>query len=273
MKTDNTRVLPTSRFSTGFHLLSRPASATGGAYPYRTVLGLAAATLSGGQRSFRADARACIGRLNPPLQVEGQAHVPSSGPALITVNHYWAPGFAAWWIALAIAAVVPTEMHWAITGELTYPGQWYAPLGQAGSRWLLRRLAAVYGFTAMPPMPPRPGDVAARAQAVGRVLRYARAHPAAILGLAPEGMDMPGGVLGWPPAGAGRFIALLAGLGFSITPAAAYEQDGALHLSFGPAYALRLPPGLTAAERDHRAARTVMEAIAELLPAHLRGEF
>lgn len=242
-------------------------------YPWRTVLGLGRQTLTGRRRSFRADARACIGHLSPPLRVAGEAHIPAAGPALITVNHYCRPGFNAWWIALAVAAVMPVEMHWAITGELTYPGKWYAGPGQTGSRWLLRRVAAVYGFTTLPPMPPRPGDVAARALAVRRILRYARDHPAAVLGLAPEGMDMPGGVLSWPPAGAGRFMALLAGLGFPITPAAAYEQDGAFQLAFGPAFKLRLPPGLAAAEQDRRAAQIVMTAIAHLLPVHLRGEF
>lgn len=242
-------------------------------YPWRTVLGLGQSVLTGGQRSFAADARACIGRLNPPLQLTGAAHIPAHGPALITVNHYCRPGFRAWWIALAIAAAVPVDMHWAITGALTFPGKWYTGLGQAGSRWLLRRLARVYSFTTMPPMPPRPEDVVARAQAVQRVLGYARAHPSAILGLAPEGMDMPGGVLHWPPDGAGRFMLLLAGLGFPVTPVAAYERDGAFHLDFGPPYTLRVPAGLSSAEKDRRAAQIVMTAIGRLLPPHLRGDF
>ena len=130
--------------------------------PRRTLLGLGRQVLTGGQRSFRADARACLDRLAPPLQVLGVEHIPACGPALVTVNHYRRAGFNAWWIALAIASVAPEEMHWTMTGELTFPGKWYAGLGQPGSRWLLRRISAVYGFTAMPPMPPRPGDVAAR---------------------------------------------------------------------------------------------------------------
>lgn len=242
-------------------------------YPPRTLLGLSRAVLTGGRRSFRADAAACLGRLSPPLQVLGAEHVPARGPALITVNHYTRPGLGVWWCALAIASVAPQEMHWAMTGELTYPGKWYAGPAGAGSRWLLGRLAAVYGFTAMPPMPPRPGDVAARGLAVRRVLRYARDHPAALIGLAPEGMDMPGGVLGWPPEGAGRFIALLAALGFPVIPVGAYEQNGAFCLHFGPAYELRLPAGMSAAARDRQAAQTVMSAIARLLPRQLRGVF
>lgn len=242
-------------------------------YPRRTLLGLGRQVLTGGRRSFRADARACLDRLAPPLQVCGAEHIPVCGPALITVNHYFRSGFNVWWVALAIASVMPEEMHWTMTGELTYPGKWYAGLGGVSSRWLLRRLASVYDFTAMPPMPPRPGDVAARGLAVRRVLSYAREHPAAFIGLAPEGMDMPGGVLGWPPEGAGRFIALLAGRGFRVTPVGAYEQDGAFCLHFGPAYALHLPAGLAAGEKDRAAAQIVMGAIARLLPLPLRGEF
>lgn len=242
-------------------------------YPRQVLLGLGRQIIFGGRRSFRADACACLSRLTPPLQVYGAAHIPARGPALITVNHYYRPGFKAWWIALAIATAVPAEMHWAMTGELTFPGKWYAGPGRAGSRWLLRRLADLYGFTTMPPMPPRPRDEAARALAVRRVLEHARQHPAAILGLAPEGMDMPGGVLNWPPAGVGRFIALLAGLGFPIIPVGAYEQDGAFCLRFGPAYGLELAGGLPAAEKDRLVARRVMAAIAAQLPPPLRGGF
>ena len=125
----------------------------------------------------------------------GWKNIPQSGPCLITFNHYYRPGFNAWWMALALAATVPVDIHFVMTGELTYPGKWYAPLGQAGSRWLLRRFSKIYGFTTMPPMPPREKDVAARARSVRETLAFARQHPQAVLGLAPEGGDQPGGVL------------------------------------------------------------------------------
>lgn len=242
-------------------------------YPWQGLLGLAWQIFFGGQRSFGEDARACLGCLQPPLQLLGKEHVPAQGPALIVVNHYYRPGFDAWWIALAIASVVPVEMHWVMTDELTFPGKRYSALGRTGSRWLLGRLARIYGFTAMPPMPPRPGDVARRALAVRRLLTYARNHPTTVLGLAPEGMDMPGGRLSWPPAGAGRLIASLADLGFPITPVGAYEQDGAFWLHCGPTFRLQVPLALPAGEKDRFVARTVMTAIARQLPEPLRGEF
>ncbi len=242
-------------------------------YPPGLILGLAASTFFGGRRSFRRDGQACRERLLPPLRLDGRENVPAGGPGLITFNHYYRPGFNAWWMALALAACVPVDVHFVMTGELTYPGKWYAPVGMAASRWLLRRFSKIYGFTTMPPMPPRPKDVEARARAVRRVLAYAREHPQTILGLAPEGGDQPGGVLRWPPAGAGRFLALLAGTHPGITPVGICEEQGAFCLRFGETYRLDLPAGLPPEAKDRAAAGQVMHRIAALLPERLRGEF
>jgi hypothetical protein len=242
-------------------------------YPLSLAPGLIANTLFGGQRSFRRDGLACVQRINPPLQILGKENIPQGGPCLITFNHYYRPGFSAWWMALALAATVPMDIHFVMTGELTFPGKWYARPGMAGSRWLLRRFSHLYGFTAMPPMPPRPRDVNARAGAVRQTLAHASTHPQAVLGLAPEGGDQPGGLLNWPPAGAGRFVLLLAGQGFPILPVGCFEEAGEFCLCFGTPYLLQLPRGLDPAAKDRLAALTVMSAIAALLPKRLRGEF
>jgi 1-acyl-sn-glycerol-3-phosphate acyltransferase len=229
--------------------------------------------LFGGRRSFRRDGQACLARLRPPLHVLGAENIPASGPCLITFNHYYRPGFNAWWMALALAATVPTEVHFVMTGELTYPGKWYAGLGMAGSRWLLNRLGKIYGFTTMPPMPPRPKDVEARSRSVRKVLAFVRRHPDAILGLAPEGGDQPGGLLNWPPTGAGRFISRLGGASFKIIPVGICEEAGEFCLNFGKAYRLDIPNGLSPDEKDRSVAKIVMEAIGRQLPIRLRGEF
>ncbi len=191
----------------------------------------------------------------------------------MTFNHYSRHRFHAWWLALAVAASVPVEMHWVMTGELTFPGKWYAFLGKPASRWLLRRLAKTYDFTTMPPMPPRPKDVEARARSVRRVLDFVRANPNVVIGLSPEGGDDPDGRLAWPPSGAGRFISLLDGQGFSIVPVGVYEEAGEFCLRFGAAYRLTVPRRAGADERDRAAAEIVMRQISELLPERLRGEF
>jgi 1-acyl-sn-glycerol-3-phosphate acyltransferase len=212
-------------------------------------------------------------RLKPSLQVFGAEAIPQNGPCILSFNHYYRPGFNAWWMALALAATIPVEVHFVMTGELTFPGRWYARLGMAGSRWLLKRFSRIYGFTTMPPMPPRPQDLKARARSVRRVLAYARSHPQAILGLAPEGGDQPGGLLAMPPAGAGRFNLLLAEQGFPIVPVGCFEEAGALCLRFGEMYHLQIPAGLTNKEKDCAAAESVMQRIAPLLPDRLAVNF
>jgi hypothetical protein len=159
-----------------------------------------------------------------------------------------------------------------MAAELTFPGQWIAPLGMPVTHFALGRVAAAYGFTAMPPMPPRARDVAARAAAVRSVLRYA-ARQHAIIGLAPEGGDQPGGRLSMPPAGLGRFCLLLAAAGLRFLPVGVFEQDSRLVLHFGECYGLQGSPQHSPGEKDRRVAFTVMSHIAPLLPSLLRGEF
>jgi len=225
------------------------------------------------RRNFRTDARACIANLHPQLKVFGETNIPQHGPCVVTVNHYRRDGFAAQWIALAIAAKVPFDMHWTMTGEWTFPGKWYAPAGRPLSRFVLHRLARVYGFTSMPPMPPRPRDVETRAKSVRTVLDIVKHTQSPILGLAPEGADSVDGKLARPASGLGRFGLLLSNAGLQFVPVGACEMDGVFIIHFGSAYQLSVPGGLTSAEKDAQAAQIVMNNIAQLLPSHLRGEF
>jgi hypothetical protein len=204
--------------------------------------------------------------------VLGEACRPDGGPGLIVLNHYSRPGFWAWWFVLAISALVPADIHWVTTAALRYrpgPRAWLVtPL----SRWVLGRMAWLYGFTTMPPMPPRPDEAEARASAVRRVLHYARHAPAPLVGLSPEGADHPGGRLGWPPPGVGRFMYHLARAGLPIAPVGVFEADGGLVLHFGPPFAL---PDLSAkgGDLDRAVSEVVLRSVAALLPAERRGPF
>lgn len=160
-----------------------------------------------------------------------------------------------------------------MTGELTFPGKWYAFLGKPVSRWLLDRAAGMYGFTTMPPMPPRQRDVATRARSVRTVLEYIRRKPTSLVAFAPEGGDNPGGVLDKPPSGVGRFLLLLAQAGFMILPTGCWEEQDTLCLRFGEPYRLEVPHGQSPDKKDTCAAGILMHAIAEQLPMRLRGEF
>jgi hypothetical protein len=242
-------------------------------YPTYLLLNLIIDILSGRHRSFRTDSVTCLVRLNPPLIVIGKENIPTAGPCLITFNHYSRPGFNAWWNALAIASQLPKEAHFIMTDELTFPGKWYALVGRPLSRWALKKIARTYGFTSMPPMPPREKDVEARAQSVRQVLSYVEKSENPVICLAPEGGDMPGGSLAMPPTGSGRFMAHLAEKGLKIIPVGIWEGDGCLCVNFGPRFELSILTKIAAEERDQLAAKIVMKRIALLLPSYLRGEF
>jgi hypothetical protein len=245
--------------------------------PWRTVASIAwdALLVRDGvpRRSFRADACAFVARLRPPLHVYGAEHVPQRGPVLLTINHFARPGFQAYWLALAVSATVPVDVYWSMTAAWTYPDWLRAHTLTPATRWFFRRLARLYAFTTVPPMPPHPRDTVARAAAVRRVLAYARHTPRPVVALAPEGADASGGRLAVPPSGVGRFALHLAARGLIVAPVGGYEREGVFCLRFGPPYALAVPAGLSAAARDARASRIVMRHIAALLPVELRGAY
>jgi hypothetical protein len=241
--------------------------------PRSKVLRLAVSAILGRQRSFHRDALEVVAGMQPPLQVLGRENIPETGPCLLTFNHYFRPGFGVWWVALGISSLVPQEIHWVMSGAWTYPPGWRDRLVTPATKWAFGRLAKTYRFTIMPPMPPRPQEVAERARSVRKVLAYAHREPKALVCLAPEGSDQPGGLLNMPPSGAGRFMLHLADLGLEIAPVGAYEANGGLCLRFGSRYRLGVSGSLSADERDRAAGRMVMTHIAELLPVGLRGEF
>ncbi len=227
----------------------------------------------GHHRVFRDDARLCVERLNPPLRVLGKENISQRGLSVLTMNHYTRAGFHIWWGAMAISSLIYPPVHWVIAGEWTAPGKWYEPVKGIVSRFAANRIARLYGFTTMPPMPPRPRDVEARAASVRAVLNYVKKTKDPVIGLAPEGGDQVKEKLTMPPSGTGRFGLLLAAQGLRFAPVAVYESDGGFCLHFGEAYDLCVERNCPSEEKDKQAARIMMNHIAPLLPAPLRGEF
>jgi hypothetical protein len=187
---------------------------------------------------------------------------------LITVNHYHASDFQAWWFVILISALVPWHVHWVVTSGWTNSG-WLTGL----THWLFPLGARLLGFTAMPAMPPDPEETIARATAVRRVLRYAKRVSAPVIGMAPEGRDIAGGVLGSLPSGVGRFLFLLSQSCPLILPVGIWKENSIVNVKFGSPYRLNIPGELSARSRDTRAGNIVMQAIAQCLPDHLRGEY
>jgi 1-acyl-sn-glycerol-3-phosphate acyltransferase len=242
--------------------------------PRPTVAGFLGSVLTLKPRSFAHDAQQAVASLRPPPDVLGGEQIPLRGPCLVTCNHYTRPGFPAWWLVMAVTAAVAArrhpqadpEVHWVMTAAWTFPASpWRRRLLTPLTRFAFDRVARTYGFVAMPPMPPDPREVEARALAVLRTVRLARqlAHEDGMLGLAPEGQDIPEG-LGEPPAGAGEFIVLLIQAGLPLLPAGISETAGRLRISFGPLFVPEVPTRRE--ERDQAVSRQVMEAIARQLP-------
>jgi hypothetical protein len=224
-------------------------------------------------RDLQQDAKACIGHLSTELRVLGMENIPHQGGCVLTINHYHRPGFGAQWIALAVTALVPLRMRWVVTGELMCEGKWYRAVGSRASRIFLKRLAFLYGLITMPPMPPRPSDVAARAASVRAILTYVRQANDPVLGISPEGYNPPNGVLSRPATGFGRFGLLLSQAGMRFIPVGGYEEEGIFHIHFGSPYELCILGAVPEHEKDDQATQIVMKNIARLLPSHLRGEF
>jgi hypothetical protein len=233
-------------------------------FPWRIVGLLALAILGDKQRSFRIDSMTAVEALRPPLKVIGTEPVP--GPYVITINHYARPGFQAWWLALAVSATLPVEVRWVATSAWRFPDKLRTRTITPISGWFLKRVATVYGFILMPPMPPRPNEAQKRAQAVREILRYARFSNCPVLGLAPEGGDFSSpGKMAELPAGSGRLILHLAELGLVVLPVGALEVDGQFCLNFGSPYHLEPPPGSDPKSRDAWARQVVRERIEALL--------
>jgi 1-acyl-sn-glycerol-3-phosphate acyltransferase len=238
------------------------------ALPIATVAALAWTVLRGRRRSFRSDALRWSRGL--ALEVHGTENIPSAGPGLLVINHYHRPGFRAWWFALALSAVVPAELLWTLTSAWTDDGTPGARARALISPRIFPRLARAYGFISMPPMPPRPGEVAGRAGAVRALVAAARRRPTLLLALAPEGMDNPRGPgMLRLPSGAGRLLAAINQAGHPIYPVGVSENNTALVLAFGVPFELRLSPG----NSEQEAAAQVGQAIAALLPPVLRGDY
>jgi hypothetical protein len=240
------------------------------AFSRRVLLGIAWAIFTGRKRSLRKDSLVATRRV--PVKILGAEHIPHGGPGVVVLNHYFRPGFSAAWIGLVISANIPHDLIWVMSAAWTDTPTLKTRLQAAISVPLYPRLAWTYNFISMPPMPPRPHEVEARARAVRQILAAAR-QPNTLLAISPEGQDPSGGVLMHPHSGVGRMMYRLDQYGCRFYPIGLYEDDEAIILNFGSSFRLLLPEGLRRDEIDRRAADMVMDKIAAQLPEKLRGVY
>jgi hypothetical protein len=123
----------------------------------------------------------------------------------------------------------------------------------------------------MPPMPPVTEETIERALSIRNLHRHLRSQPLPILYLAPEGMDFPGGSLGFPPDGTGKLINHVYKDLKRILPVGVYEEDGKLFLNFGSVFGL--DANRSQLNDDRQISLLIMKKIAALLPVRLRGQF
>lgn len=227
--------------------------------PFRPIARLLTRTLRPAPRLDISLAESLISRMGQASQAQG---------LLITANHYSAPNFQAWWIAIIISAGLPANIHWVVTSGWEDSG-WLTGF----THWLFPRGAGILGFTPMPAMPPNPDEVEQRALAVRKVLSYARHSAQPVIGLVPEGGDSPGGVLSSLPPGAGRFMHLLSQFCPVMLPVGVWTDGGRINLKFGSPYQLEIPAGFSPHERDRQVGEIVMRKIALCVPERLRGQY
>ena len=228
--------------------------------------------LIGRRRNFHRDALALVSTIQPPMIVRGTFPPDSDQGYIVLVNHYWRPGFRSMWIGITISSLISSPVRWVMTSAWIYPDFLRSITITPLSRWFLKKIAECYGFTLMPPMPPRPEDIQVRAIAVRSLQSYIRSTLRPIIVIAPEGADNQSGDLGIPPNGVGRLLYLLLEHGLSLLPCGLYENNGHLHLHIGEPFKPSIE-GIPRQERDQILVSITMRAIAGCLPQHLRGPY
>ena len=177
------------------------------------------------------------------------------------------------WAVIAINSYIPVDVHWIMTNAWVYPNPIQNMVLKPLSHMILSEIARIYNFTSMPPMPPSVADVPNRTMSIRKLFAFVRNTKVPIIGMAPEGRDMPCGVLGWLPAGTGRLILELSKRGLSIFPIGVYEEEHALQIKFGKPYNLNIPDGFSTMDLDKKVSQMIMHQIANNIPSRLRGDF
>lgn len=240
-------------------------------FPAGLALNVLHSLVKGRRRDILHDCREISNGITPLPVIRGQENIPQRGPYLVTLNHYSRPGFLILWAAAVISAALPKSSIWLMTAAWTKRSGRLDRVITWLTHKIFKRVAECYSLVTMPAMPPAPGDAAERALSIRRLMDKIRDDPEAVVCIAPEGMDFPGGVLGRPHPGTGRLLSQMARQLKRILPVGVYEEAGQLILHIGQLYVLEIP-----SERenvDQMVIDQVMRQIAALLPDELRGSF
>jgi len=242
-----------------------------------------------GHRSAYADCCAAYEAIGTTPLVSGVDCIPQSGPFIAVMNHYHRPAVPSWWFAMGMLHAIgarrlghaPHEPRLIVARHWTYDDYWHRATWGAGSMFVVGRIIRAYGYLGMEPV--ALGDAAGGRRARSMRLALVAARDACarggMLGMAPEGGDGPGGVLQRPPAGAGRFLWLLAATGIPFVPFGNSLDGERVRVSVGEPFALPAlharggPPAASKALFDEWVLQETMGRIARLLPDALRGYY
>ena len=240
-------------------------------FPFKIFLSILIALITSKPRDFQKDAGDLSLRISPKPSLKNINQIPSNGPYLVTLNHYSRPGFMVIWAAIALSTALPQSPIWLMTGAWTDRKAGIDWLRTALTSAIFRRLAEIYGFVTMPPMPPVPEEAAERALSIRRLIGILRKNSNSVLCIAPEGMDFPGGQLGIPHPGTGKMILQMTNSLKRILPVGVYEESGRLVVNFGAPFLLEIPKDTVHLDMD--IINQVMRHIAVLLPEEMRGPY
>jgi len=240
-------------------------------FPMSLALRIVFSILLYEKRDFRRDAQTALAANSQRITYEGLANIPQTGPLLVIINHYSRPQVSVIWAALAISSQLPQPPIWLMTSAWTKRQPGWDVLRTRLTTIIFARLAFIYGFITMPPMPPVVNEITDRAVSIRRLFKLVHQNPQSMICLAPEGQDSSDGTLGQPAQGTGRLVQQLAKKLKRILPVGVYDPNGCLFVRFGEVFSL------TEANQDENADEQVsdelMQAIAALLPEHLRGRY
>jgi acyltransferase-like protein len=237
----------------------------------------------GRRRSLSDDVARAFDTIHVKPRVIGSENIPTRDPFVLMMNHYHRPDIPAWWPAMGALKAIANRRAGHALGEarVLIASQWMNPgvLGkifiQPFTRFMLDRVARVYNFLTIAPSALGNERIGERAHSIRYVITVAKQAKCenVPLVIAPEGADSPDGAMMHPPIGAGRFMLLLGATGLPFLPVGNFIENEIIVSRFGELFQLQAPAALKKDELDEWATHEVMQRIARLLPAELRGVY
>ncbi|MEP7200769.1 MAG: 1-acyl-sn-glycerol-3-phosphate acyltransferase [Chloroflexota bacterium] len=252
-------------------------------FPFSLLAPRIPSLLLGRRRALHADVNAAFAAIGAAPHAVNAEHILQREPFLLVMNHFHRRDIPSWWMVMAVMKAVadqraghaPPDLRMIVATQWTYTNPWQKIFVAPVMRFVVGRIMRAYDFLPMEPTALGASHANQRARSIrGVVVAAKQARQAQFpIGLAPEGGDTLDSALRRPPNGAGRFMLLLAATGLPFLPVGVYVSNERLVTNFGTLFALRAPPALSKGETDEWASREVMERIACLLPAELRGAY